>query len=112
MRTDKRRDESRRGPHECARHFLIILVAASALTLPLTAGFNPETGDYVYQRYTARQYGASPQNWAIAQDRRGVMYFANHYGLLEFDGNSWRKIELPGGSVVRAVSIDDRGTVY
>jgi len=78
----------------------------------LHAGFNPETGDYVYQRYTPKQYGASPQNWAVAQDHRGVMYFANTDGLLEFDGTSWHKLILPHGSVVRAVSADGQGNMY
>ncbi len=73
---------------------------------------NPETGTYVFQHYSAKQYGASPQNWDIAQDHRGVMYFANLDGLLEFDGNSWRLLRLPGKSFVRSVSVDSRGTVY
>lgn len=30
-------------------------------------------------------YNAGIQNWAIAQDERGVMYFGNNSGLLEFD---------------------------
>jgi class 3 adenylate cyclase len=94
-----------------ASQFAISAVALAAAGL-LNAGFNPETGDYVFQHYSAKQYGASPQNWAVAEDRRGVMYFANTEGLLEFDGSSWRKLTLPGGSTVRAVSVDDKGTIY
>ena len=30
------------------------------------------------------------QNWDILQDNRGIMYFANTKGLLEFDGKNWR----------------------
>ena len=84
----------------------------AATAVLLGAGLNPETGTYVFQRYTAKQYGASPQNWGVAQDRRGVMYFANTDCLLEFDGNSWRKILLPNKSFVRSVSVDKQGTVY
>ena len=40
-------------------------------------------------------YNAGIQNWAIAQDERGVMYFGNNSGLLEFDGSAWRLYELP-----------------
>ncbi|HEX4277869.1 MAG TPA: hypothetical protein VHZ74_21090, partial [Bryobacteraceae bacterium] len=92
--------------------WLILTIASVATTLPAVAAFNSESGDYVFQRYTAKQYGASPQNWAIAQDNRGVMYFANTYGLLEFDGNVWRRLALPGNAVVRSVNVDNQGTVY
>lgn len=85
------------------------LLILAAISLPLVAGLNPETGDYVFQRYVAKQYGGSAQNFASVQDPRGVMYFANAYGLLEFDGTSWRKLS---GSIVRSVNIDGKGNVY
>src|SRR5580704_16930415 len=90
-----------------------MLAAAMAANTPslLKASLNPETGTYVFQRYSAKQYGANPQNWGVAQDKRGIMYFANTDGLLEFDGNSWRVIGQPGKSV-RAVGVDDSGTVF
>src|SRR5579863_5498532 len=91
--------------------FLMSAAAMVASTFSLNAGLNPETGAYVFQRYSAKQYGANPQNWGVAQDRRGIVYFANTDGLLEFDGNSWRMLRLPGRSV-RAVAVDNEGTVY
>ena len=71
--------------------FVTLAVASAALTVSLKASLNPETGEYVFQRYTAKQYEASPQNWGVAQDRRGIMYFANTDGLLEFDGTRQRR---------------------
>src|SRR5580658_8869319 len=91
--------------------FLIPAVAMTVLPQYLNAGLNPETGDYVFQRYSAKEYGANPQNWGVAQDKRGILYFANTDGLLEFDGNIWRMIGLPGKSV-RSVGVDSEGTVY
>ena len=92
--------------------FLIPAAAMAAVTPSLlTASLNSETGTYVFQRYSAKQYGASPQNWGVAEDKRGIMYFANTDGLLEFDGNSWRMLRIPGRSV-RAVAVDHEGTVY
>ena len=35
------------------------------------------------------------QNWAICQDGRDVMYFANRHGLLSYDGYRWENIRLP-----------------
>jgi class 3 adenylate cyclase len=95
-----------------ARPPLILAVAIAAATASLEADFNPETGAYLFQRYSTKQYGASPQNWGIAQDQRGIMYFANTDGVLEFDGNSWRMIRLPDRASARAVSVDGAGTVY
>lgn len=42
--------------------------------------------------YTPDQYKNHNENFAIAQDKRGVMYFGNFGGLLEYDGINWRMI--------------------
>ena len=54
------------------------------------------------------------QHWDVAQDARGVMFFANNAGVLEYDGHSWRLIPLPSGVDVRSVAIaaDGKGPVY
>jgi len=91
--------------------FPMSAVALTVVVQYLNAGLNPDTGAYVFQRYSAKQYGASPQNWGVAQDKRGILYFANTDGLLEFDGTWWRMIGLPGKHV-RSVSVDTDGTVY
>src|SRR4051794_16141270 len=94
------------------RRCLILALASVATTFSAVAAFNPESGDYVFQRYTAKEYGAASQNFAIAHDNRGVTYVANNYGLLEFDGSRWRALALPGNVVVRSVNVDNQGTVY
>jgi class 3 adenylate cyclase len=88
-------------------------ILAIALAPPaLPAGFSPETGNYIYQHYGSDQYNASPQNWDIIQDPRGVMYFGNTDGVLEFDGVSWRMIRTAGSSgTVRALALDGDGRV-
>jgi len=48
--------------------------------------------------YAARDCGAHSQNWAIAQDGRGVMYFGNAEGVLEHDGVGWRLIRVSAGT--------------
>jgi serine phosphatase RsbU (regulator of sigma subunit)/ligand-binding sensor domain-containing protein len=64
------------------------------------------------QNYPAKQYKAAVQNWAITQDKRGLMYFANDLGVLEYDGISWRLIPTTNNSAVRSLSTDSEGTVY
>lgn len=88
------------------------LVLASIAFANVRAGVSPDTGSYIFQHFTADRYTASPQNWDIAQDPRGVMYFGNTDGVLEFDGISWRKIRLNNGSFARALAVEDGGTVY
>src|SRR5579871_6084965 len=83
-----------------------------ASVCPLRGDISREAGLFFVQSWPAKTYGASPQNWAIAQDRRGVMYFGNTDGLLEYDGVSWRKIKIPNGSAVRSLAVDGNGTIF
>ncbi|MBN1598571.1 MAG: hypothetical protein JW894_09780 [Bacteroidales bacterium] len=64
------------------------------------------------QNYTTDQYNAATQNWAIAQDKNGLMYFGNNEGLLVFDGSGWRTYSLPNSSVIRSIIIDKDGKIY
>lgn len=52
-----------------------------------------------------------PQNWAVLQDKRGFIYVGNHVALAEYDGVSWRTIEIPNWSVL-SMAIDEEGTIY
>ncbi len=63
------------------------------------------------RNYSAREYGAADQNWAIIQDRQGIMYFGNNFGVLEYDGSSWRLISVPN-EVVRSLAMDSTGCIY
>ncbi|MCD4791890.1 MAG: PAS domain S-box protein [Bacteroidales bacterium] len=57
-------------------------------------------------------YIAAAQNWSIYQDNRGVMYFGNTFGLLEFDGNEWRLTELTNKSNVRSICEGENNKIY
>src|ERR1035437_2196979 len=71
-----------------------------------------EIGKPFVKVYSNKVYKAGTTNWCILQDKRGVMYFGNENGLLEYDGVSWRKIDMPNSANVRALAIDDKGTIY
>ena len=87
---------------------LVVFITAT----PLFASLRPETGAFVFQNYSAKAYNANPQNWTIAEDSRGVMYFGNNDGILEFDGVFWRLIHVTYGNSVRSLAVDARGRVY
>lgn len=57
-------------------------------------------------------YQGGIQNWDIIQDQRGFIYVANNFGLLEYDGNSWRKYEVENNTRVRSVFVDENNRVY
>jgi DNA-binding CsgD family transcriptional regulator len=68
--------------------------------LPFTRNFN--TVDY----------NAGIQNWHIAEDKRGLLYIANNFGLLEYDGSKWKIYGVRNGTKLRSVAIDSRGKIY
>jgi hypothetical protein len=62
--------------------------------------------------YSKQEYNAGSQNWGIAQDKRGIVYFANNNGLLSFDGTFWRLYQLPNKTIARSVTIGPEGRIY
>ena len=62
--------------------------------------------------YTKSIYNAGTQNRSIAQDRNGIMYFANYEGLLTFDGTYWNLYPLPHKTVIRSLAIGSDDKIY
>jgi hypothetical protein len=91
--------------------WVAVFLAAVAAS-PSLATLSPESGAFVFETYTPKAYAANPQNWGVVEDSRGVMYFANGDGVLEFDGVFWRLIRLTYGSAVRTLAVDARGHIY
>ena len=54
---------------------------------------------------------AGTQTFAIAEDKRGVLYFGNISGVVEFDGVWWRLIKLRGESPVFALASLPDGSI-
>ncbi len=71
-----------------------------------------QLGAPVITNYETEQFQALSQNWAAVQDRRGIMYFANNAGILEFDGQHWRLIPVPGNATVRDLTFGPDGTIF
>ena len=62
-----------------------------------------DIGSPFINNYPKKAYKASNQNWSIAQNDKGFMYFGNNDGLLEFDGKYWTLYPLPGKTIVRSM---------
>jgi len=71
-------------------------------------------GSPYIQNYSSENYNTpEDQIWSIIQDTQGLMYFANNNGVLEFDGNTWRLIEIPNKSTIRSFALDQNtGIIY
>ncbi len=67
---------------------------------------------FYYEHFKPHNYQHYPQNWAIVQDKRGVIYVANKDGVLEYDGARWQLIETTKKTVVRSLAVDNDGKVY
>ena len=62
--------------------------------------------------YEKTTYGAGTQNWAIQQDRNGLLYFANNEGLVTFDGTFWKTYPIPNKTIVRSLAIAADHKIY
>ena len=99
------------------RLFIIFLLLLSSLGFDYIPRSLPQTNDNqivglpVIRNYSPSEYNATPQNWSIVKDKRGVMYFANTGGVLEFDGVEWRLIPVTN-EVARNLAIDKNGIIY
>ncbi len=85
--------------------FLLILIPASQ------PGHGEENSLKFLKNYRPLEESMQPQNWAVAQDNRGIIYAANQGGLLEYDGVSWRCINIPN-QAARSLAVDESGIIY
>jgi len=96
----------------CFISIIILLLFGPPLGTPQShCLYGQHPGLKYFKNYSPIDYGNQPQNWAVLQDKRGMIYVGNHGGLLEFDGVSWRLIRIPNYSV-RSMAIDDRGNIF
>ncbi|RZM28640.1 MAG: transcriptional regulator [Pedobacter sp.] len=86
-------------------------------TLLLFAGYSradelKSIGVPYIQNYAKSVYLSGNQNWSVAKDKNGVMYFGNARGLLSYDGKYWQQYEMPNRQIVRSVAADPSGIIY
>ena len=82
----------RRG--QPAQFLLLLFLAARTL-----AFFDPESGRPQLRTYSAADYDAHYQVFCMTPGPDGVRYFGCLGGILEFDGSTWRHLQLPVGAV-------------
>jgi len=71
-----------------------------------------EQGATLIRHYLPKEYGGAAQVWCSVQDKRGILYFGDNLGVLEFDGKIWKRIPNANNSVVRSLASDSNGRIY
>lgn len=56
-------------------------------------------------KYSPSIYGAGNQNWMISQDANHFLFFANHEGLLEYNGSNFTLYPSPNETIIRSVKV-------
>jgi signal transduction histidine kinase/DNA-binding response OmpR family regulator/ligand-binding sensor domain-containing protein len=94
------------------KFFILIIIFSSISFNQEQTRTDNEIGQAFIKYYSPKEYKASYQNWCVNQDKRGIMYFGNTDGILEYDGTSWRLIKTHNNSIVRSLYVDDTGKIY
>ena len=92
-----------------SRKYVLLLLVVGLVNSTL---FSQPRGLIQSKYYSVDEYNAGMQNWAVAQDKRGVMYFGNATGVLEFDGETWSTIRLNNRSTVRSLAVGANGEIF
>ena len=85
---------------------IILFLICLSVSLTHVYGQMKTIGSSYLKNYPSDVYGASGQNWGIVQDARGIMYFANTNGVLEYAGADWKLIKTPTNAAVKSLAID------
>ena len=65
---------------------------------------------FLIKNYEPKDYSGNPQIFSILQGDRGLMYFGNQLGVIEYDGTSWNTINTNRKRVEKLVK-DDNGLI-
>jgi len=91
---------------------LVFLVILSFVSNNASSDEIQSIGVPYVQNYPKSAYLAGNQNWSIAKDKEGIMYFGNAEGLLTFDGKYWQQYKMPNRQIVRSVATSGDGKIY
>ena len=85
-----------------------LAILTATISCQIVMGQWNENGRYPVFNFSPKEYNALEQNWCAVQDHRGIMYFGNNYGVLEYDGEQWTIIPEAPGSPIYSMTVDGR----
>src|SRR4029077_4520077 len=93
-------------------YFFILLAAILPSVADAGAEESIELGRPLYRFFSSREYLADNQNWGVVQDRQGLLLFGNDNLVLQYDGQRWEHIPVPGGSAIQGLAVNDDGEIW
>lgn len=99
--------------HRVKKVLILLLLAIATVWAHFDAKAQSWLAGYpLVRNFKTSDYQAGLQNFTIKQDKRGLIYVANNYGLLEYDGTQWQTHGVKSGTKVRSMAIDGKGRIY
>jgi signal transduction histidine kinase/ActR/RegA family two-component response regulator len=86
---------------------IVVAIAESCAGQPFC-----ELGRPLYQFFSTREYGGENQNWSAIQNPEGLLFFGNNNFVLDYDGQQWDHIAVPGGFAIRGLAVDSTGGIW
>lgn len=69
-------------------------------------------GTPLIKNYSTEEFKGGIQSWGFTQDDQEILYVANNFGLLRFDGNTWKLYPVKNGTKVRSVLMGAEDRIY
>lgn len=91
--------------------FLLIFILCFSISEVLLSQPNKISGSPFIRNFSPLDYQSRPRNWALLQDKDGILYVGNDLNLMTFDGNHWRQIHV-NNTIVRSLAADKNGRIY
>ncbi|MEL6535073.1 MAG: triple tyrosine motif-containing protein [Bacteroidota bacterium] len=91
--------------------FIVLFVVCGLGPRPVW-GQSPYAGLPLTHHFSSETYQGGIQNWQLAQDSLGILYVANNFGLLQYDGTNWSLHVVPNGTKVRSLALGEEGKIY
>ncbi len=86
------------------RSFYLLMLPVLVITWSTAAA---QYGHYFLSHHAPSIEHIDYLSFDIAQSHKGIIYFANKTGVVEFDGSNWNVIETPGAMYTLAVAGND-----
>ena len=90
------------------KKILLLFLVLMLFALP-TFAQNSEYGVPQIRNFGPADYRQESQNFCVVQDKNSLMYFGNTNGIMEYDGEHWSIVKVPGRS---KMAVGDDNTIY
>ncbi|MGB0525573.1 MAG: SpoIIE family protein phosphatase [Flammeovirgaceae bacterium] len=89
-----------------------IVIFYFLLLITITSSLAQELGKPFIKNFPPSAYNGHTQNWSLVQRDNELIYVGNNFGVLEYDGHTWRLIPVSNQSVVRSLAKSADGKIY